>query len=200
METAGIARDQCSAFEAEDTGASPFSRDIRKYSLPKKFNVPRFTPYDGTSDPVAHLRHYIQRMSVWGNDDFLNCRVFSSSLRDLPIRWFCSLPRGSISSWRLLRTTFLEKFQAHRVIPKTDADLMALWMREDENVTQFARRFWIVYSQIECASEEMAVQSFQLALRPGIQLRAQLVMYPVATMKELMTQANRIIWAEKDEV
>ncbi|XXG90550.1 hypothetical protein AAC387_Pa12g2286 [Persea americana] len=77
---------------------------------------------------------------------------------------------------------------------------MALRMREDENVTQFARRFWTVYSQIECASEEMAVKSFQLALRPGIQLRAQLVMYPVATMKELMTRANRFIRAEEDEV
>ncbi|KAJ8648925.1 hypothetical protein MRB53_001948 [Persea americana] len=99
MEIAGITRDQCSAFEAEDTGASPFSMEIRKYSLPEKFNVSRFTLYDGTSDPVAHLRHYIQRMSVWGDDDFLNCRVFSSSLGDLPLRWFCSLPGGSISSW-----------------------------------------------------------------------------------------------------
>ena len=98
METAGIARDQYSPFEAEDTGASPFSREIRKYSLPEKFNVPRFTLYDGTSDPAAHLRHYVQRMSVWGDDDFLNCRVFSSSLGDLPLRLFCSLPGGSISS------------------------------------------------------------------------------------------------------
>ncbi|XXG77285.1 hypothetical protein AAC387_Pa08g1465 [Persea americana] len=200
METAGIDRGQYNAFEAEDTGASPFSREIRKYSLPKKFNVPRFTLYDGTLDPAAHLRHYVQRMSVWGDDDFLNCRVFSSSLGDLPLRWFCSLPGGSISSWRLLRTSFLEKFQAHRVIPKTDADLMALRMRGDENVTQFARCFWTVYSQIECAYEEMAVKSFQLALRPGIQLRVQLVMYPVATMKELMTRANRFIRAEEDEV
>ena len=46
----------------------------------------------------------------------------------------------------------------------------------------------------------MAVKSFQLAMRPGIQLRAQLVMYLVATMKELMTRANRFIQAEEDEV
>ncbi|XXG80828.1 hypothetical protein AAC387_Pa09g1601 [Persea americana] len=137
METAGIARDQCSAFEAEDTGASPFSREIRKYSLPKKFNVPRFTLYDGTLDPAAHLRHYVQRMSVWGENDFLNCRGFSSSLGDLPLRWFCSLLGGSISSWGQLRTSFLEKFPAHRIIPKIDADLMALRMREDENVTHW---------------------------------------------------------------
>ncbi|XXG59194.1 hypothetical protein AAC387_Pa04g1317 [Persea americana] len=90
--------------------------------------------------------------------------------------------------------------RAHRIIPKTDADLIALRMQEDESVTQFARRFWAVYSQIECASEELAVKSFQLALRPGIQLRAQLVMYPVTTMKELMTRANRFILAKEDEV
>ena len=138
METAGIDRDQYTAFEAEDTGASPFSREIRKYTLPEKFSVPRFTLYDGTSDPAAHLRHYVQRMSVWGDDDSLNCQVFSSSLADLPLRWFCSLPEDSISSWRQLRTSFLGKFQAHRVIPKTDADLMALRMQENENVTQFA--------------------------------------------------------------
>ena len=160
METAGIVRGQYSAFEAEDTGASPFSREIRQYSLPEKFSVLRFALYDGTSDPAAHLRHYVQRMSVWGDDDSLNCRVFSSSLADLPLRWFCSLPEDSISSWRQLQTSFLRKFLAHRVIPKTDADLMALRMQEDESVTQFARRFWTVYSQIECSSEELAVKSF----------------------------------------
>ncbi|XXG81436.1 hypothetical protein AAC387_Pa09g2071 [Persea americana] len=199
MEAAGLDRDQYATFEAEDTGASPFSREIRRYTLPEKFSVPRFTLYDGTSDPAAHLRHYIQRMSVWGDDDSLNCRVFSSILADLPLRWFCSLPEESISSWRQLRASFLGKFQAHRVIPKTDADLMALRMQENENVTQFARRFWTVYSQIESASEELAVRSFQLALQPGTLLRAQLVMYPVTTMKELMTRANRFILAEEDE-
>ena len=80
------------------------------------------------------------------------------------MRWFCLLPEGSISSWRQLQTSFLEKFQAHRVIPNADADLMALRMREDENVTQFARRLWTVYSQIESASKEMAVKFFQQAL------------------------------------
>ena len=44
------------------------------------------------------------------------------------------------------------------------------------------------------------MKSFQQALQQGIELRAQLVMYPVATMKELMTRANRFIWAEEDEV
>ncbi|XXG69128.1 hypothetical protein AAC387_Pa06g2067 [Persea americana] len=85
METAGIVRDQYNTFEAEDNGTSPFSTDIRRFTLPEKFNVPRFILYDGTSDPAAHLRHFIPRMSISGDDDYLNCQVFSSSLEDLPL-------------------------------------------------------------------------------------------------------------------
>ena len=77
---------------------------------------------------------------------------------------------------------------------------MALRMREDENVTQFARRFWTIYSQIEGTSDEVAVKSFQQALLPDIKLRADLVMFPMVTMKALMAPANRFIRAEEDEV
>ena len=82
-------------------------------------------------------------------------------MEDLPLRWFCSLSEGSISSWQQLRNSFLLKFQAHRIVPKTYADLMVLRMQEDENIIQFTRRFWTVYSQIEGASNKVAVKSFQ---------------------------------------
>ena len=62
MENTGIARDQYNTFEAKDTGASPFSRNIRMFTLPEKFNVPRFILYDGNSDPAAHLRYFFQWM------------------------------------------------------------------------------------------------------------------------------------------
>ncbi|KAJ8639945.1 hypothetical protein MRB53_016639 [Persea americana] len=81
-----------------------------------------------------------------------------------------------------------------------DANLMALRMRQNENVTQFAKRFWTVYSQIEGAFDEMAVKSFQHALLPGIELWKDLVWFPVVTMKALMAQANQFIIAEEDEV
>ncbi|KAJ8629873.1 hypothetical protein MRB53_023196 [Persea americana] len=51
IETAGIVRDQFSAFETEDTGASPFSREIRKYTLPEKFSVPRGCRSGGMTTP-----------------------------------------------------------------------------------------------------------------------------------------------------
>ena len=58
MEIAGITRDPFNTFEAEDLGTSPFSQEVRNFSLLGKFNVPRFVLYNGTSDPAVHLRHF----------------------------------------------------------------------------------------------------------------------------------------------
>ena len=118
---------------------------------------------------------------------------------DLPLRWFCALSEGSISSRWQLWNSFLEKFQAPRAIPKTDADLMALKMRQIENVTQFAKRFWTIYNQIENASDEVVVKSFRQALLPSNELRKDLVQFPVVTMKALMARVNRFIEQEEEE-
>lgn len=138
-------------------------------------------------------------MSVWDNVDHLNCRVFSSSLGDLPLKWFCALPEGSISSWRQLRDSFVERFQVHMVIPKSNADLLAIKMRWTETTTQFVRRFWTVYSQIEDANDEVAIMCFRQALLPGNELRKDLAQSPVVTVKALMARVNQFIEQEADE-
>ena len=45
----------------------------------------------------------------------------------------------------------------------------------------------------------MAVKSFQRALRPGIELRTDLVRFPVVTIKALMARVNQFIRAEEDD-
>lgn len=92
MEMVEFAPDRLDDYGSKDRDTTPFSREIRNSHLPEKFSIPRFTLYDGTSDPAAHLRHFTQRMTVWGDFGHLNCRIFSSSLGDLPLRWFCALP------------------------------------------------------------------------------------------------------------
>ena len=76
---------------------------------------------------------------------------------------------------------------------------MALKMRQNKNVTQFAKRFWTIYSQIEGASDEVVVKSFQQALLPGNQLWKDLVRFPVVIMKALMAWANQFIETEEDD-
>ena len=113
--------------------------------------------------------------------------------------WICTLAVGLISSWRQLWNSFVEKFQAYRVIPKTDDDLMAIIMRRTENITQFAKRFWSIYSQIEDVIDKVAIKSFKQALLPGNALRKDLVRLLVVTMKALMARVNQFIEQEEDE-
>uniref|UniRef100_A0A2N9FA17 Uncharacterized protein n=1 Tax=Fagus sylvatica TaxID=28930 RepID=A0A2N9FA17_FAGSY len=44
--------------------SSPFSREIEKARLPKRFTAPRFETYNGRTDPVSHIGHYQQTMTV----------------------------------------------------------------------------------------------------------------------------------------
>ena len=93
----------------------------------------------------------------------------------------------------------MEKFQAHRVIPKTDDDLMEIRMQRTENITQFVKRFWTIYSKIEDATDSLAIKSFKQALLPGNELRKDLMRLLAVTVKALMAQVNQFIKQEEYE-
>ena len=73
----------------------------------------------------------------------------------------------------------MAKFLAHRALPKTDSDIMELRMRWNKNVTQFAKRYWTIYNQIERSSDVVAVNAFKQALLPTCPLRAKLAGNPL---------------------
>ena len=60
---------------------SPLSKEIIALRFPKKFVMPTFDHYSGTSDPLLHLRQYQDKMAVYSHDDILLCRAFPSSLK-----------------------------------------------------------------------------------------------------------------------
>ena len=70
---------------------------------------------------------------------------------------------------------------------------MTIRMRRTENVTQFAKRFWTVYSQIEDTADKVAIKSFKQALLQGNGLQKDLVRFPVVIMKALMARVNQFI-------
>ena len=78
---------------------SPFSRDIERALMPSRFTQSPFNSYDGKTDPVEHVIHYIQMMSLHTHNDALMCKVFPSSLRRTTLRWFNGLRKGSIHNF-----------------------------------------------------------------------------------------------------
>ena len=43
---------------------TPFTSEIEREERPKDFNPPTLDKYEGTGDPMAHLLHYKQKMSM----------------------------------------------------------------------------------------------------------------------------------------
>ena len=71
-----------------------------------RFTRPQFNSYDGKTDSIEHVSHYIHMMSLHTHNDALMCKVFPSSLGPTALRWFNVLWKGSIHSFAELIQEF----------------------------------------------------------------------------------------------
>ena len=85
---------------------SSFSNEIELAEMPDRFTRPPFNCYNGKTDLVEHVSHYIQMMSLHTHNDALMCKVFPSSLGPTALRWFNGLRKGSICSFSELIQEF----------------------------------------------------------------------------------------------
>ncbi|RVW91313.1 hypothetical protein CK203_035460 [Vitis vinifera] len=79
---------------------------IIHYDPPRGFLVPKFSAYDGSSDPFDHIMHYRQLMTLDIGNDVLLCKVFPASLQDQALLWFHQLPSNSIDNFGTYRKLF----------------------------------------------------------------------------------------------
>jgi len=89
---------------------SPFSGDIERASMPSRFTRPPFNYYDGKTNSVEYVSHYVQMMFLHNHNDALMCKVFPSSLKPIALRWFNGLRKASIHSFVELIQEFGVRF------------------------------------------------------------------------------------------
>ena len=65
---------------------SHFTQNIEDASLPWRFHQPTFTIYNGRTDPVEHVSHFSQKMTVHSKNEALICKIFPSSLGLMAMR------------------------------------------------------------------------------------------------------------------
>ena len=78
--------------------------------MPSRFTQPPFNSYDGKTNLVEHVSHYIQIMSLHTHNDALMFKVFPSSLGPTTLRWFNGLRKCSIHSFSKLIQEFGVQF------------------------------------------------------------------------------------------
>ena len=124
---------------------SPFTRGIQKAKLPRHFHQPNLEVtlymYNDRTDPVEHVSQFKQKMAVHSQDETLLCRVFPSSFRPIPMRWFDGLRTNSISSFKKLTQSFCSRFITYNRVPQLLDSLLSMSMREGESVKVYVKRY-----------------------------------------------------------
>ena len=127
---------------------SPFSRDIERAPMPSRFTQSSFNSYDGKTDLVELVIHYIQMMSLHTHNDALMCKVFPSSLRPTALRWFNGLRKGSIHNFTELIQEFGVQFiTCNQVSQPVDA-LLSMKIGARETFRSYGNRYWELYNEI----------------------------------------------------
>ena len=109
--------------------------------LPRLFTQPTFTMYNGRTDPVEHVSHFNQRMTVHSKNKALICRIFPSSLGPVAMRWFDGLRAGSIDSFKEVTQVFGSRFITCSRVPRPLASLLSLSMREGETLKIYSDKY-----------------------------------------------------------
>lgn len=79
-------------------------------NLPKGFKVPKFVTFNGTENPLAHLKVYCDQLVGVGKNEALLIRLFSRSLNGEALEWFTSQEFKQWTSWNALAKDFNERF------------------------------------------------------------------------------------------
>ena len=102
--------------------------------MPRRFSRPLFIFYDGKTDLVEHVSHYIQMMSFM-------CKVFLSSLGPTALRWFNGLRKRSIHNFGKLIQEFGIRFMmCSRVLQPVDV-LLFMKIGVGETLWSYANRY-----------------------------------------------------------
>ena len=126
----------------------------------KKVLFPKFTMYDGKSNSRSPINHFRQMMALWNHLDTLMCRICFSSLGNLRLEWFDTLPPGSIRSFIQLSESFMALFVINTKAPKSVNSLLTLRKGKNETLRNYRKRYWELYNEIEECSEELVVISY----------------------------------------
>ncbi|XP_075659150.1 uncharacterized protein LOC142629036 [Castanea sativa] len=162
---------------------SPFSRDIENAPMPSRFTRLPFNSYDGKTDPVEHVSHYIQMMSLHAQNDVLMCKVFPSSLGPTALRWFNRLKKGSIHSFSELIQEFCVRFMTCSRVPQPVDVLLLMKMGARETLHNYANRYWELYNEIGGGNEKIMVSTFRIGLPEDSGLRKSLTRRPPEDMR-----------------
>ena len=116
-------------------------------------------------------------MTVNSKNKTLMCKVFSSSLGLIAMRWFNGLKMNSIDSYKQLVQAFGFCFITNTRVPRPLSSLLSLSMREGETLKTYSDRYWEMYNEMDGNFDDVVISTFKSGLPTEHGLRKSLTTY-----------------------
>ncbi|XP_015950219.1 uncharacterized protein LOC107475096 [Arachis duranensis] len=131
-------------------------------------------------------------MNLEGVGEEVRCRTFPVTLAGPAIRWFNSLPQGSVAGFSDISRAFLAQFTTRTAKTKHPINLLGITQKADEMTRKYLDRFNDECLEIEGLTYSVA----SLCLTNGLlneDFKKHLTTKPVWTMQEIQTVAREYI-------
>nr|XP_025639694.1 uncharacterized protein LOC112734554 [Arachis hypogaea] len=131
-------------------------------------------------------------MNLEGVGDEVRCRAFPVTLAGPAIRWFNSLPQGSVARFSDISHAFLAQFTTRIAKAKHPINLLGVTQRSGELTRKYLDRFNDECLEIDRLTDSVA----SLCLTNGLlneDFRKHLTTKPVWTMQEIQSVAREYI-------
>ena len=178
----------------------PFLDKIEQAPMPSRFTQPPFNSYNGKTDPVKHVSHYIHMMSLHTHNDVLMCKVFPLRLEPTALRWFNGLRKGSIHSFAKMIQGFNARFITCSRVPQPVDVLITMKMKIDETLHSYTSRYWELYNEIGRGNKKIAASIFKMGLLEDSELRESLTKRPLEDIRQLMRNIEEYKCLEDDRL
>ncbi|XP_050248546.1 uncharacterized protein LOC126695772 [Quercus robur] len=157
-----------------------------KAPMSNRFTRLPFNSYDRKTDPVEHISHYIQMMSLHTHNDALMCKVFPLSLRPTALKWFNGLRKDSIHSFNELIQEFGVRFVPCSWVQQLIDALLSMKMRVGETLRNYTSQYWELYNEIGGGNEKNTMSTFRMWLPEDSGLLESLTKKSPEGMRQLM--------------
>ncbi|KAK1401275.1 hypothetical protein POM88_000880 [Heracleum sosnowskyi] len=124
-----------------DDPTPPFTQDIMKIHMSRKFKMSTIKACDGTGDPANHVRTFSNALLLQPTNDAVKCRAFPQTLAGMAQRWYSRLPPNSIGSFKELSKAFINQFVSGRVHEMNSTSLMGIQQGKNESLRDYINRF-----------------------------------------------------------
>ncbi|VFQ72040.1 unnamed protein product [Cuscuta campestris] len=143
---------------------SPFTARVMKAQLPRGKKAPEIR-YKGVTDPNDHLAAYQTHMLMHAVEDEIQCRLFVGTLEGPAVKWFLTLPNGTIDCFKDLAQLFLNAYGGRFQPKKHFTHLFSLKQKEGETNSELVQRWNEAINEVEPMDDKTSIALFMNVLR-----------------------------------